>query len=594
MLTLATHPATGRGLYVTNAVRAGTDVHTSPAPLAHAFTSPLACGSCGAPPPAPPAQHPACQGCLHLRFCSRACQARDWPAHRLECSAFRQAAQRGAAAALSPAVRLVHRMLRAAGAAAAAAAEGAPPSDGPLSDPARLAALEAAPSGLRHQASNYALHTERDLAAYAALCPALVLLQAQAQRQCSPREVLAMCARARCSAFTVCDSELRPLGLALFGVGGAANHSCAPTALAHFDASAGGGLQQRLRVTSALASGAELTIAYCEVGAPTHARRAELQRGYFFQCGCARCAAAAAVEAQLLLAPAGSGLTALPRVPLAGGAPAASGAAAAAAEELGEGPLPYWRYLEAHSPQDVAMLSVPCSTLCATAAAAAAAGSPQPTCPGALLCVPAVGVGEQGDPGSDGGLFALPCAACGAAPQPEPAQRLAALFACVEGLRGGGGGAGGGVRGAALVSSPGAAGAGAGATPPRERLAACLAALAQAQALRLPPTHYLLFTSAAAAAHAAVDAEAWGAGLEAGALAVPGMEAAYPPGHPAPPLHAALLGKLAHFLEQSAMAALHFERALQGLQRTHGKEHPLVLDIAGRMAEACDEASARV
>ena len=56
----------------------------------------------------------------------------------------------------------------------------------------------------------------------------------------------------------------------------------------------------------------------------------------------------------------------------------------------------------------------------------------------------------------------------------------------------------------------------------------------------------------------------------------------------------ALLGKLAHFLEAPAQAAGHFERALQGLQRTHGREHPLVQDIAARLAEACDEASARV
>ena len=584
----------GRGLFASSPVVPGTDLFTTPC-NAQAITSASACSNCGLEPEAGSA-HTHCTGCTFLRYCGRGCQALDWPAHKHECGALRQAAA-GGLTALSPTVRLVSRLLR-AGAGAASAALPAPALEGPLEG---LRASLEGPAGIASLATNYSLHSQEDLGSYAPLCPPILLLLQGAQPQPSPRQVLTMCAAARCSAFTLCDSEQRPFGLATFGLGALLNHSCSPTALAHFEAAPGRRLQQRLRCTAALAKGAEVTIAYCEVAAPTHLRRAELQRGYFFACACSRCAQMAATEQLLAQQPSSSSaaavaalqlLPALPTEPAAGSsAPGSQPAAAAqAAEEQGlQGPLPAWRYLQAHSQEDLAMLSLPCTAT--------------PACPGTLLVLPSPqpvsgegeGEGGRGEGGSGGGgggtallpLFGTPCSACAAPLPPRTAAALAALFPAVAALKAGrapGSSSGSGSSSSSVVPSP----------TPQAHLAACLAALAQAQALGLPPRHYLLFTAAAAAAHAAVAAGAWGAGLGAGELAVEGLAHAHPPGHPVPPLHAALLGKLAHFLEQPAVAAVHFQRALLGLRRTHGKEHGLCLDIEERLASASDEAGARV
>jgi hypothetical protein len=95
-----------------------------------------------------------------------------------------------------------------------------------------------------------------------------------------------------CNAHSVADAELRPIGRALYPLIAVVNHDCAPNAALTFRAP---GFIGQLRVLdSELNAGTEVTIAYVDVCATAEERKAALRCGYFFECGCARCAAAAA------------------------------------------------------------------------------------------------------------------------------------------------------------------------------------------------------------------------------------------------------------------------------------------------------------
>jgi hypothetical protein len=92
-----------------------------------------------------------------------------------------------------------------------------------------------------------------------------------------------------CNAHAVCDAELRPLGRGVYPVAACANHSCSPVSALTFR-----GLRAQLRALATLRPGDEITLAYVDVCAPAAERRAELRRGYFFDCRCDRCASALA------------------------------------------------------------------------------------------------------------------------------------------------------------------------------------------------------------------------------------------------------------------------------------------------------------
>ncbi|EFJ42294.1 SET and zf-MYND domain-containing protein, partial [Volvox carteri f. nagariensis] len=80
-----------------------------------------------------------------------------------------------------------------------------------------------------------------------------------------------------CNCHTVCDEELRPLGVALYPTGALVNHSCSPSTVQTFH-----GSTLELRALRQLAPGDEITIAYIELAATRQERRETLADSYFF------------------------------------------------------------------------------------------------------------------------------------------------------------------------------------------------------------------------------------------------------------------------------------------------------------------------
>ncbi|GLI61325.1 hypothetical protein VaNZ11_003682 [Volvox africanus] len=80
-----------------------------------------------------------------------------------------------------------------------------------------------------------------------------------------------------CNCHTVCDEELRPLGIALYPTGALVNHSCNPNSVQTFR-----GRTLLLKALTPLAPGDEVTIAYIELAATRQERREMLAESYFF------------------------------------------------------------------------------------------------------------------------------------------------------------------------------------------------------------------------------------------------------------------------------------------------------------------------
>jgi hypothetical protein len=523
-------PAHGRGVYATHAILPGSPLPALSSTALAAVVSPASgrCAQCGSLPGAGPPLR-GCPAC-GTRYCGRACQSADWPLHRgAECAAL--AAARGKGRAFPASLRLVARALRAAAAAPAPAA--APPAEGAL-DGALAAALKG-PAGLLALAHNLERHGAAALEEFGALAPALAQLGVGGggAPASGAAEVLRMFARARCAAFSMADAELRPWGVGFFPLGGALNHSCAPNCAALFSAGrgggGGGGPAQAFRTVAPVAAGEQLTVAYVDVGLPTHLRRAALRAGYFFECGCPACAhydGGGGGAAPLLLEEA------------AGAAGEGGGA------EAGP-PPPRWRHAAALSPRDSELLSLRC------------AGE---GCSGAVVALlPPGGGGEEAVAPPDA-VYALPCARCGSRLPRDRARALRGLYA-------------------------------AAAPPPVGDVARARAALALARRL-LGPRHHLLAALAACAAHAEVGVGEWERAAAANALALPALRFAYPAGHVLPGLHLAMAGKLAHAADAPREAAAHLRAALAALAAPLGGDHELCRDLAARLHAAGAEAEA--
>ncbi len=286
-----------------------------------------ACDACGKVADAGAAALKRCTRCRAARYCSTECQARcvlsrtdavtaqqstdaaprSCPRLHVQRAAWRgtHAAECAALAALwssqrrrpPPSLRLMHRILLKR---AAQSAPNAPPPP-PWDSPALLAALRSHRADASQEALIAAAQMATLLAAYAGTArvsdadaaddaSASAAAPADAWRiAVDVEETTELLLALSCNAHGVADAELRELGRGLFPLVATANHDCAPAAALTFR-----GLAAQLRCLRALPAGSEITIAYIDVVAPAAERRAALRAGYFFDCACARCAAAMA------------------------------------------------------------------------------------------------------------------------------------------------------------------------------------------------------------------------------------------------------------------------------------------------------------
>ena len=85
------------------------------------------------------------------------------------------------------------------------------------------------------------------------------------------REVARLLARFACNNHTICDEELRPIGVGIYPLAAMVNHSCEPNACQVFR-----GQRILFKAVRDLAPGDEITISYVDVAQPRAERRREL------------------------------------------------------------------------------------------------------------------------------------------------------------------------------------------------------------------------------------------------------------------------------------------------------------------------------
>ncbi|TYZ62191.1 hypothetical protein PybrP1_004943 [[Pythium] brassicae (nom. inval.)] len=205
-----------------------------------------------------------CGGCRRLRYCSAACQRRDWidGGHARECGAWKRIPASVRDAALQT-VLLVARLV-------AAGAHKQP----------EVAQLRA----------HYEEHAEAKLQQFremALLVRSLLPAVDYPTDDALLRDTVQLLCRVNCNAFTISDDACAPVGIGVFPHGALFNHSCAPNCVVSF-----AGQDMRVRAIADVAPDDELTISYVELLETTATRQQALRESYFFDCDCARCATA--------------------------------------------------------------------------------------------------------------------------------------------------------------------------------------------------------------------------------------------------------------------------------------------------------------
>lgn len=91
------------------------------------------------------------------------------------------------------------------------------------------------------------------------------------------KAIVIMLAQCACNNHTICDDELRPIGVGLFPTGALINHSCTPNAMQSFRQQ-----QVTFKALQPIVPGAEITISYIELAATHAERRQQLSEQYYF------------------------------------------------------------------------------------------------------------------------------------------------------------------------------------------------------------------------------------------------------------------------------------------------------------------------
>ncbi|KAI5058228.1 hypothetical protein GOP47_0026398 [Adiantum capillus-veneris] len=207
-----------------------------------------------------------CASCKSVWYCSTSCQKRESSIHKYECKCLvTLMADKGRD--LTPTLRLMLRLLI-------------------------KRFLEKDKAGMENTWDNYelvdALPThfeetpEQQLVLYAQMANLVKLTFVF--EDVDIKEIANNFCRFACNAHTICDAELRPLGVGLYPVISIVNHSCHPNCILLFERK-----KAYVRAIQEIGQGTEITVSYVDLGESTSTRLQNLRKQYFFDCTCARC-----------------------------------------------------------------------------------------------------------------------------------------------------------------------------------------------------------------------------------------------------------------------------------------------------------------
>ncbi|GMH67674.1 hypothetical protein TrRE_jg3061 [Triparma retinervis] len=102
-------------------------------------------------------------------------------------------------------------------------------------------------------------------------------------------EVKDLFCRINQNSFTVADPEIQPLGVGMYLLASAINHSCAPSGVSSFSLFRFSLPSIIVRTISPLLPSAEVTTSYMDVVGPRESRVSYLGEAYNFECSCPAC-----------------------------------------------------------------------------------------------------------------------------------------------------------------------------------------------------------------------------------------------------------------------------------------------------------------
>ncbi|ORY73105.1 hypothetical protein BCR35DRAFT_307372 [Leucosporidium creatinivorum] len=214
-----------------------------------------------------------CSLCHSLRYCSAACQKRDWVAHKHECKAlitFRNAAKGEGIVPDTP-IRALGRLLWAM-------------EKGGCSYRAQVESLQSHREELTSEQKEQFFQLSVSVASY-------VGQQTLAASCSSAAAIIDLCSRFTSNSFSLTSPHLSNIGVSISPLVALINHACLPNAVVVFPSYHTSSNPQPMRVVAIrdIKPGEELLTSYVDLGLPLRRRKAQLRESYHFECTCALC-----------------------------------------------------------------------------------------------------------------------------------------------------------------------------------------------------------------------------------------------------------------------------------------------------------------
>lgn len=291
-ITLGKNKEQDRRAFARRAVAAG-EVLARNAPLAFVVDEPKErCGACFQTRRTPTIKLSRCGKCRHAWYCSRDCQVKDFPLHRIECReastllAGNKQCQRNARLLIRTYVAMALQEVK---------------NDELLHHSCRLTDTNVCVCSSRHFQQLQQSTTRLDPEERQNLQLAVQVLMRQNKTlhrmgvevgggsSVLQQHLESILRRFRVNNFGMVDDMVRLVGGGVYPLGALLNHSCAPNCLLRYTTK-GGVLE--IVAARAISKGGELTHSYIELVAPTHTRQERLREIYEFACDCQRCQSA--------------------------------------------------------------------------------------------------------------------------------------------------------------------------------------------------------------------------------------------------------------------------------------------------------------